>query len=163
MKVAKKYNSQALEADALHFSTDVWSSSVVLVGLGLVALANKLHQPWLIRADALAALCVAGIVIWVSVRLGRKTLDDLMDAIPKGLTMCAREAVLAVPGVEEVPRVRMRRIGGDWFSDVVIRVQPGLSAEEAHSIADAVESALKPLMPEGDVVVHVEPKDENLA
>lgn len=160
MKVAKRYNSQALEADALHFSTDVWSSSMVLVGLGLVALADKLHQPWLIKADALAALSVAGIVIWVSVQLGRKTLDDLMDAIPKGLAICAREAVLAVPGVIAAPRVRMRRIGSDWFSDVVIRVQTGLSAEEAHAIANAVESALMPLMPEGDVVVHVEPNEE---
>ncbi len=159
MKVAKKYQSQALEADALHFSTDVWSSSVVLVGLGLVALADRLRQPWLIRADAIAALSVAGIVIWVSLKLGKKSLDDLMDAIPKGLTLRAREAVLLVPGVEEAPKIRMRRIGGDWFSDVVITIQPGLSAEEAHTIADAVESALKPLMPGGDVVVHVEPRE----
>lgn len=83
-----------------------------------------------------------------------------MDAIPKGLIEQAREKVLAVPGVEEAPRIRMRRIGGDWFSDVVIRVQPGLNAERAHKIADEVESAQKPLMPDGDVVVHVEPRGD---
>jgi cation diffusion facilitator family transporter len=157
MKIAKKHNSHALAADALHFSTDVWSSSVVLFGLALVALSHRFHQPWLIRADALAALTVAGIVIWVSVQLGWKTLADLMDTVPAGLVDRARSAVLAVPGVEAAPKVRMRRIGGDWFSDVLIRVPSGLSAEEAHAIADAVESALKPVMPSGDIVVHVEP------
>lgn len=157
MKAAKKHNSHALAADALHFSTDVWSSSVVLFGLALVALSHRLHQPWLIRADALAALAVACIVIWVSIQLGWKTLSDMMDTVPTGLVAQARAAALGVPGVERAPRVRMRRIGGDWFADVVIQVRPGLSAEEAHAIAVAVEPALKPLLPAVDVVVHVAP------
>ena len=157
MATAKKHRSQALEADALHFSTDVWSSGVVLLGLVLVLLARKLQMPLLARADAVAALGVAGIVVLVSLRLGRKTVADLLDAIPPDLVQAARERVLAVPGVEAVPRIRMRRIGGEWFSDVIIRVDPGLTMEQAHAVADTVEQSLGELMPGGDVVVHSEP------
>jgi len=157
LKAAKKYQSQALEADALHFSTDVWSSTVVLFGLLLVLLSKQLRMPWLVKADALAALCVAGIVAWVSVQLCRKTMNDLMDAVPADLVREARKLVLAVPDVVDAPRVRMRRTGGEWFSDVVVRIHPDLSAEQAHRVADNVEASLGVLMPGGDIVVHVEP------
>jgi len=157
MAAARKHQSQALEADALHFSTDVWSSAVVLLGLGLVFLARRLQMPWLVKADALAALAVAGIVIWVSLRLGRRTIADLLDTIPNELTDQARARVLEVPGVEAVCRIRMRRIGGAWFSDVVIQVDASLTLDQAHDVADAVERCLEELMPGGDVMVHSEP------
>jgi len=160
-KAATKFKSQALEADALHFSTDVWSSTVVLFGLFLVLLSRKLHTPWLVKADALAALCVAGIVVWVSVQLCRKTINDLLDAVPADLVSNAKALVMAIPGVENAPRIRMRRTGGEWFSDVVVLVQTGMSAEEAHRVADEVETSLATLMPGGDVVVHVEPGEPN--
>ncbi|EFH83513.1 cation diffusion facilitator family transporter [Ktedonobacter racemifer] len=83
LRVARKVGSQALEADALHFSTDIWSSAVVIVGLLIVLLTNLLHLPsWLTQADAVAALAVSGIVIWVSIRLARDTLDVLLDKAP---------------------------------------------------------------------------------
>jgi cation diffusion facilitator family transporter len=157
MKAARKHQSQALEADALHFSTDVWSSSVVLLGLGLVVVAGRLRLPWLVKADAIAALCVAGIVIWVSVRLGRKTLRDLMDAVPKDLVERAQRAVGTVPGVEAVQRIRMRKTGGEWFADVIIEVAAGLTIEEAHAVTEVVEQRVAELLPGGDVVVHAEP------
>jgi cation diffusion facilitator family transporter len=157
MTVARKHHSQALEADALHFSTDVWSSGVVLLGLLLVYLSRAFHQPWLMKADALAALAVAGIVVWVSLRMGRKTISDLMDAIPPDLIHQANLRVLAVPGVAAVTRIRIRRIGGAWFSDVIIQVNAALTAAQAHVVADAVELSLAALMPDGDVIVHAEP------
>ena len=157
MATAKKHNSQALEADALHFSTDVWSSSVVLLGLVLVFLAKRLQLPWLAQADAVAALAVAGIVIYVSFRMGRRTIADLLDAIPPDLIQQARLRVLELHGVKAAPRIRMRKIGGAWFSDVVIQVDSTLTMEEAHAVADAVEGCLGELMPGGDVVVHTEP------
>ena len=157
MAAAKKHNSQALEAYALHFSTDIWSSTVVLFGLELVLLSKKLQMPWLVKADAIAALAVAGIVIWVSVQLGRKTIHDLLDGVPTELTEQARATVLAVPGVLGVPRIRMRRTGGEWFSDVVVLVDPEMTVQEAHMLADCVEANLGELMPSGDVTVHTEP------
>ncbi len=157
MAAARKHQSQALEADALHFATDVWSSSVVLVGLVFVVLSRRLGIPWLIKADAVAALGVALIVVRVSVRLGRKTIRDLMDTVPAGLIRQARAQVLAVPGVQAVPRIRMRRTGGEWFSDVVIEVDAAMTTEEAHKLTGAVQRSLHPLMPKGDIVVHVNP------
>lgn len=154
---AKKHNSQALEADALNFSTDVWSSTVVLFGLGLVFLSKKLQMPWLVKADAIAALAVAGIVVWVSIQLGRKTIHDLLDGVPTELTEQARSRVLAASGVLGAPRIRMRRTGGEWFSDVVVLVDPTMTVEEAHAVADSVETSLEELMPGGEVVVHTEP------
>jgi cation diffusion facilitator family transporter len=157
MAVAKKHGSQALEADALHFRTDVWSSCVVLFGLAMVFLARRLDLPALAKADALAALAVAGIVFWVSLGLGRRTIQELMDTVPADLARQARARVLSVVGVRAVPRIRMRRTGGAWFSDVVIQVDPALTLAQAHTLADAVERCLEDLMPGGDVMVHTEP------
>lgn len=155
-RVARKYNSQALEADALHFSTDIWSSGVVLVGLGLVVVANHTGIVWLDRADTVAALGVAAIVVWVSYRLGRKTVADLLDEVPPRLLEDVRKAV-RVAGVVGVTRVRVRRAGPESFVDVTLCVAPGTSLEQGHEVADAAEAAVQRLLPAADVVVHVEP------
>ncbi len=85
-RVAKKYKSQALEADGLHFSTDIWSSSVVIVGLFCVKISEWFPKlEFLHHADAVAALTVAMIVVLVSVRLGIRTIHALLDTAPKGL------------------------------------------------------------------------------
>lgn len=157
LRVARKYQSQALEADALHFSTDVWSSAVVVLGLGLVWLSGRLGLPWLAMADALAALAVAGIVVAVSVRLGRKTLDDLLDSIPLGQSGRLKAAIESVPGVMSVQRLRLRRTGGEWFSDVTIVVGSDLSLQASHDVADAVEQIIRTIHEGADCVVHVEP------
>ena len=82
--VARKFSSEALEADALHFSTDVWSTIVVIAGVGLVWAGETWNLPYLIYADALAALAVAAVILWVGSRLGRRTVDALLDAAPEG-------------------------------------------------------------------------------
>src|SRR5262249_13249650 len=82
---ANKYHSEALEADAMHFSTDVWSTMVVIAGVGLVWAGETWSVPWLIYADALAGLAVAAVILWVGSRLGRRTLDALLDVAPAGL------------------------------------------------------------------------------
>jgi len=86
LRTARKYNSQALEADALHFTTDIWSSSIVIFGLACVEIA----QAWpalnfLYQADALAALGVAGIAVHVSLQLGKECMAGLTDKAPAGL------------------------------------------------------------------------------
>src|SRR5205807_5097842 len=68
-RIANKFDSQALEADALHFSTDIWSAGVVVIGLVLVLVGRTYHISWLADADPIAALFVAGVVISVSWRL----------------------------------------------------------------------------------------------
>src|SRR5690349_14905774 len=83
-RIADKYDSQALEADALHFSTDIFSSAVVALGLALVWAGTEWNLPWLVKADPIAALIVSGVIVYVSSRLARQTIDALLDAAPPG-------------------------------------------------------------------------------
>ena len=158
-RVAKKYNSQALEADALHFSTDVWSSIVVLSGLVFVAIGYE----WV---DAVAAILVALIVLFVSFRLGKRTIDALMDRVPEGLYEQVLGTLRAVPGVEEVRSIRMRPSGGKVFVDTVIAVRRSTPFQKAHVIMDNIEKAIQARHKEIDIVVHAEPaesSDESVA
>ena len=84
-RVAEKYPSEALEADALHFSTDVWSTFVVILGITAAWLGARFGIAWLDMLDAVAALGVAGVIIWIGSRLGRRTVDALLDVAPRGL------------------------------------------------------------------------------
>ena len=119
-KIAAKYDSQALEADALHYSTDIWSSGVVVAGLGLVLLGRKYGIGWMRDADPVAALFVAGVVVYVSSRLARKTVDALLDAAPAGVRLRIMSAVRNVDGLLEIDRVRIRRAGNKYFADLSI-------------------------------------------
>jgi len=156
MRVAKKHQSQALEADALHFSTDIWSSSVVLGGLVCVWLSERLGTPWLDLADSIAALGVAGIVVWISVKLGKRTVDDLMDAVPPGLREEVAIAAL-VPGVLGVVEARVRRSGPEAFVDIALSVNRGMAFEQAHNITTQVEESVRKFLPGAHVFVHAEP------
>jgi len=160
-RAAKKYDSQALEADALHFSTDVWSSSVVIVGLFLVFVAQQTGIQWLVKADAIAALVVAMIVVYVSLQLGRRTIDGLLDTAPSGLSSAIQERVGHVPGVDHVDAVRVRRSGPETFADVTISVPASLPVDEAHNVATAVEEAVRGVVPQSDVMVHTDPHDDS--
>ncbi len=157
-RVAKKYGSQALEADALHFSTDVYSSAVVILGLVGVFFSKRPGLEWLVKADAVAALGVAAIVVWISIQLGRRTVAVLLDEIPPELRDGLVRAV-RVPGVVQVGRLRVRTSGPETFADVTLTVEPDTALARAHGIATAAEAAARHLLPGADVVVHVEPAD----
>jgi cation diffusion facilitator family transporter len=155
--IARKYNSQALEADALHFSTDIWSSAVVILGLVLVRLADTFNIPSLAQADAVAALIVAGIVVFVSLQLGRRTIAGLLDEIPVGLRDEVVDIVKQVPGVRKVKHVRLRWSGAEAFVDVVITARKDVSFKRSHEIATNAEQAIQEYLPEAEVTVHIEP------
>ena len=156
-KAARKYNSQALEADALHFSTDIWSSAVVILGLILVRLSDILDIPAIAQADAIAALVVAGIVVYVSLQLGRRTIAGLLDEIPVGLRDEIVEMVKNVPSVKKVHHVRLRWSGADVFVDLEISARKDLSLEQSHDIASQAELIVQTRLPEAEISVHVEP------
>jgi cation diffusion facilitator family transporter len=155
--VAKKYSSDALEADALHFSTDVWSTIVVIFGIGLVWAGETWNVPWLVYADALAGLAVAAIVLWVGAQLGRRTLDALLDAAPEGLQQEIAKAVARMDGVLDVDRVRVRRAGNRHFVDATVSVARTASLEQVHALSDAIEKRIGEIVP-SDVMVHAEPR-----
>ena len=167
-RAARKHKSQALEADALHFSTDIWSSAVVIVGLALVWLSKHLgaEWSWLAKADAVAAIAVAFIVVYVSVRLGQRTVAALLDAAPPGLAEQIDIEASRVTGVSGVGPVRVREAGPSTFVDLTVNVERSTSLEEAHQIATAVDDRISALVHSGDVVVHVDPvrqSEESLA
>jgi len=155
--VAQKYSSEALEADALHFSTDVWSTMVVISGIGLVWAGETWNLPWLAYADALAGLAVAAIILWVGSQLGKRTLDALLDVAPKGLQQEIAMAVGRMEGVLDVDRVRVRRAGNRHFVDATVSVARTASLEQVHALSDAIEKRIGEIVP-SDVMVHAEPR-----
>ncbi len=163
-RVAQKYQSEALEADALHFSTDVWSTVVVMLGMAVVWAGERWGVEWLYYADPITALIVSGVIIWVGSRLGKRTIDALLDAAPAGLQQRIVAAVEELDGVLSAERVRVRRAGNRYFADVTISVPRTASFEQVHATSEAVERRITEIVP-ADVMVHMEPRaaaDENL-
>ena len=157
-RIAAKYDSQALEADALHFSTDIWSSGVVVLGLLLVKAGRNWGIAWLRDADPVAALIVAGVVVSVSWRLARRTIDSLLDAAPAGVRNKIIAAVSKVDGMLEVDRVRIRRAGNRYFADLSIGLARNVTFQRSEQVADAVTNAVRGILPDADVVVRSIPR-----
>ena len=157
MRVARQYSSEALEADALHFSTDVWSTLVVIGGLVLATLGSRFGIPWLRFADPLAGLFVAAVVIRIGSRLGRRTLDTLLDVAPRGLQEQIEAGIRGIQGVLSAERIRVRRAGKRYFVDVTISVSRTATFEQVHAVSDAVERRIREMVP-ADVMVHMEPR-----
>src|SRR5438034_5707348 len=131
-RVAKKHSSQALEADALHFSTDIYSSATVLLGLILVYVARRVQQAWLEAADPVAALLVAGISLYIGTRLGNRSVEALLDAAPEGASERISDIVSRVPGVLRVDRTRVRQGGDRLFVDLQLTLESNIPFEHAH-------------------------------
>jgi len=149
-RVARKYNSQALEADALHFRSDIWSSSIVIVGLILARFGFE-------RGDAIAAFAVAVWVMVISLRLGKRTIDALIDRTPVGLHSTVIDAVKSVPGVESCEHLRIRQSGSKLFIDMSVAIQRTVPFEKAHSVVHAVEERICSIFPNADILIHPEP------
>jgi cation diffusion facilitator family transporter len=149
-KVAKKYNSQALEADALHFSTDIWSSAVVLLGL---ICANF----GFFFADSVAALCVALIVLFISYKLGKRSMDVLLDRAPEVEVIKISDVLSTIHEVKGYANLKVRSAGADTFISVVVYLDPLISLEESHYICDMVEQEICNVISRCDVIVHTEP------
>jgi cation diffusion facilitator family transporter len=157
-RIAVKYDSQALEADALHFSTDIWSSGVVVIGLALVLVGRTYGISWLADADPIAALFVAGVVVYVSARLARRTIDALLDAAPAEVRGKIMVSISQVSGLLEVDRVRIRRAGNRYFADLSIGLARNVTFQRSEQVVDAVSAAVREVLPDADVVVHSIPR-----
>ena len=147
-RASRRYRSAALASNAVHFASDFAGTTAVLAGLLLVRAGYH-------RADSVAALFVAALVLLAAARLMRRNVDVLMDRAPAEAEEAARDAI-AGTGVQ-LRRLRMRQAAGRHFADVVIGVSPGAAVGQGHAAADAVERAVQQALPDADVVVHVEP------
>ena len=149
-RAARRYGSQALEADALHFKADMFSSLIVIVGLIFVSV---FHIP---NADAFAALIIAAMIIYTSLGLGRRTLDVLLDKAPKGMNHLLLESISGLDGVSKAHDIRIRNMGSTISLDLHIEVPRTSTHDRAHRIATNVENRIREVMPNCDVLVHVD-------
>jgi cation diffusion facilitator family transporter len=147
-----------LEADALHFQTDIWSSAVVVAGLIAVKIADAFPRfAWLRGGDAVAALGVSAIIVWVSVQLGRRTIDALLDSAPAGMERRIAVAAEGVAGVHNCHNVRIRASGQKMFVDLHVLVDGDQTLAQAHDLTERIEAAIQEIAPQADVTVHPEP------
>jgi cation diffusion facilitator family transporter len=153
-KIAQKYDSQALYADALHFSTDIWSSTVVILGLALVWFGREYSHPLLKKADPIAALVVACVVVFVSWRLARQTIDALLDAAPTGVRNRIIKEISRLDGVLEVVRVRIRKAGSRYFADVSVAMSRNVTFQKSEQVSNEVAACVRSVLPDADVVVN---------
>jgi cation diffusion facilitator family transporter len=152
-RASRRYESAALQANAYHFGSDLLGSTAVLIGLLLVHAGHP-------RADSVAALFVSVLVLVAAARLMRRNVDVLMDRAPADAEATARAAIAGVKPEVGLRRLRMRQAGGRSFADVVITVSPEAAVGQGHEAADRVEAALHRALPGSDVVVHVEPRED---
>ncbi len=151
-KVARNHNSQALEADALHFSTDIWSSTVILFGL---VCANF----GFFFADSIAALGVALIVLFVSYKLGKRAVDVLLDKASQDTIIKVQQVLSNYPDVKHFHSVKVRTAGADTFIKFNIHVEPDSSLRKVHELCDKLEKELNALIPRSEIYIHAEPQD----
>ena len=164
-RTAKQFHSLALEADAIHFSTDIWSSIAVLIGLSATYLGERLHIRALTVADPIAALIVSGIILRVTIHLARRTVDNLLDATPThnadGTATDTRgdifRALAAIDGVLSVDRLRIRQSGARFFADVTLGMPRNLTFQRTEQVTAAATGAVQRHLPGADVVIHSVP------
>src|SRR5271169_1250564 len=148
-RIAKQTFSEALEADALHFGSDMWSSIAVLIGLGGVAAG----YPW---ADATAAIVVAVFICIAGYRLGRRTIDTLTDTAPAGVRERVTAIARQVSGVVAVERVRARPAGAVLFVELGVAVSRTLPLDRVTTIKEQLIRAIRAEMPAAEVTITTE-------
>jgi cation diffusion facilitator family transporter len=160
-RVARSAGSQALAADAVHFGTDLWSSVAVLFGLTACYAGELWHMDWLNLADPAAAIIVACIILAVTVRLLRTTVDDLIDAAPRQTRRDLLRALSAINDVLIIERLRLRRSGNRYFADVSLGLARSLTFQRTQQIVEQATAAVRSHLPDADVVVNTVPVADN--
>jgi cation diffusion facilitator family transporter len=160
-RVAEAHRSEALEADAVHFGTDIWASAAVIVGLLCSFAGQRWNIPSLRYADPVAALVVAAIILRVTWRLARKTLDSLLDATPPEVRDKIQGQIVrdlqAIPDVLSIQRLRVRRSGSDYFVDLRLGLPRALSFQRSEQVTSEATEAVQRRLEGADVVVKTVP------
>jgi cation diffusion facilitator family transporter len=150
-RMARKTDSEALEADALHFSSDMWSSGAVILGLAGVALGF----PWM---DSAAAILVALLICFAGWRLGKRTIDTLTDVAPSGVADELRNAIANVEGVLEVERIRIRKVGATLFVDVDVGANRALPMDSVAALKTRIEKAVRSIAKNAELNIAASPR-----
>jgi cation diffusion facilitator family transporter len=150
-RIAHKTSSEALHADALHFSSDLWASVAVLIGLGGIVLGFS----W---ADSAAAIAVSVLICVAAWKLGRRTIDTLTDTAPEGIAERVRNVLARVNGVVAVQRVRARKVGPTTFADLEVATSRTLPLDRVAAIKDEIVQRLRAELGESEIAVTVAPR-----
>lgn len=160
-RVAEEQRSEALAADAAHFSTDIWSASAVLLGLLASFVGERFGIPGLELADPIAALLVTIIILVVTVQLARQTLDSLLDATPPEVRSQLRGELVreleAIHDIQKAERIRVRRSGSNYFVDLTLGLSRNLTFQRAEQVTVKATAAVQQRLPGADVVIHTVP------
>ena len=161
-RVARETRSAALEADAAHFTTDIWSSAAVLFGITGAAVADMtvsgswLHW-FLMRADVFASLVVAILILHICKELGQKSIGNLMDKSDAEAAIKVRAAMAERMPTYPLSRLRVRESGARYYVDMEVQVPHSLHVDTAHEIADAIEDLVAATLEGAETMVHMTP------
>ena len=161
--IAERYHSDALAANALHFSSDIWSSVAVLIGLGASwvgssAFGKGLGLEWLRFADPVAAIVVSLFILHFAWRLAWRTIGALTDAIPQEISRQVLWELKGTDGVLSVDQARMRRSGGKYFADFTVSLSRQLTFQRTEELVRDATAAVQRILPEADVIIHTVPR-----
>jgi cation diffusion facilitator family transporter len=161
--VAERYHSDALAANALHFSSDIWSSVAVLIGLsaswvGSSTLGKNAGLEWLRFADPVAAIVVSIFILHFAWRLARRTIGALTDAVPQEISGQVLRELQGTDGVLSVDQARMRRSGGKYFADFTVSLSRQLTFQRTEDLVRDATAAVQRILPEADVIIHTVPR-----
>ncbi len=158
-RVAERSGSQALEADALHFSSDIWTSLAVMLGLAASNIGVHYGLGWLRYADPAAAILVSLLILRFSWNLARQTVEALLDAAPTGVRRRIFETAARTAGVLSVEQVRVRRAGSGYFADLAVAVPRTVTFQHTEALVQKITAAVKRILPNTDVVVRTVPRE----
>ena len=163
-RVARETNSPALEADAAHFTSDIWSSAAVLLGITGAALAGQVEPGsalhWLlVRADVLASLAVVGIILHICKTLGMNAINNLMDKTDSESYARLKQAMAHYMPAYPLRHMRVRPVGNTAYVEMTVSMPKDLHMDTAHEIADAIEELVARVLPGAETLVHMQPAD----
>ena len=156
--VAKRTGSPALATDAFHFASDIWATVAVLAGLGASWAGAFFGIWWLRYADPLAAVMVSLMILRITLRVARETVDVLMDHIPVETRRHIVSEVERVPGVLAVEQARVRKAGPAYFADLTLALPRRYTFEHTGELVRAATDAVHRALPEADVVIRTVPR-----
>lgn len=156
--VAHRYGSEALEADALHFASDIWSSIAVFIGLGASWLGAALRIDWLRFADPVAAIAVSVMILVFSWRLAWRAVAALTDSVPVEMRHRVLREVQKTDGVLAIDQARVRRSGSSYFADLTLSLSRQLTFQRTEELVREATAAVQRVIPNADVVIHTVPR-----
>ena len=155
LRESETVSSSAVETDAWHHRSDAITSAAAFLGISISLLGGKGYE----AADNWAAVAAAAVIAWNGWRLLLPTVNELMDRAPdRELIEQIRAIAKSIPGVDEIDKCHVRKMGYQFFVDIHVVVNPQMTVERSHAIGHDVKDKLRAKIPAvRDVLVHIEP------